>query len=96
MRMIIAVGSEELLPKVQEILEEHQSEGYTEIRELVGAGATGKKMGTRAMPGTVGMILSVVPKERMEPIVEALRELCNTCYPSEGLRVFVLPAEQVL
>ncbi len=74
----------------------HGVQGFTEIPEALGAGATGRHMGTRAYPGTSATILSAVEAGKADEMVEALRELSKTCTADEGIRVLVLPVERMI
>lgn len=81
---------------VRDLLEKHGAAGFTEIPEVLGSGATGKHLGTRAFPGESSLIFTVVHEEQMEELVAALREMAASCPPGEGVKVYSLAAEEVI
>ena len=96
MKMLMVVGNEELLPDMQRIIDEHEVHGYTEFTGLSGSGTTGRRMGTRTWPGRVALVITAVGDDKLEALVGAFKSLCDACYPSQGIRVFVLPVEQMI
>ena len=96
MKMLLAVGNEELLPEMRRIVDEHEVHGYTEFTGLAGSGTTGRRMGTRVWPGRVALVLTAVGDDKLEALVDAFRAFCDACYPTQGIRVFVLPVDQVI
>jgi hypothetical protein len=89
--LVIYSGSDSRL--VPELFDRHQAGGYTEMRGVHGAGMTGKREGTRAWPGDASLYFSVVPSERVEPLLAALRDRAAALAPAERLHATVLPAE---
>ena len=45
MKMLMAVGNEELLPDMQRVIDEHEVHGYTEFTGLAGWGRRGAAWG---------------------------------------------------
>jgi hypothetical protein len=94
MIMIFCAGSR--VDAVRRLIDAHEVHGYTEIPDLIGSGATGLHMGTRAHPGTSALILAAVERKKADELATSLGELARTCAPEEGLRVFVLPVERMI
>jgi len=95
MRLMMVLTPSDCLSDVQTLLDEYDIHAYTEIPNVLGTGESGRKMGTRAFPGTTSMILAIVSKEEGERLVAAVKgygEECNCCHE---LRIFALPAERV-
>ena len=78
------------------LLEEHGVNAFTELPEVVGEGVTGKRFGSRAWPGRSSLLFTVAADEKVAELVEALRVCRDTLFPGEGMKVFVLPADEVL
>lgn len=95
MKLMMALVPSECMQEVQELVERHEIHAYTEIPSVLGAGRAGKKLGTRAFPGTTGMILLVVESEKAEAVVEAIREFAD-CSCEKGVRMFSIPADLVI
>ena len=53
-------------------------------------------MGTRIWPGRVALVITAVGNDKLEALVAAFKSLCDACYPTQGIRVFVLPVEQMI
>ncbi len=94
MLMIFCAGSK--VDAVRRLIDAHEVHGYTEVPEIIGSGATGLHMGTRAHPGTSALILAAVDRTKSDELASALGDLARTCAPGEGLRVFVLPVERMI
>jgi len=96
MKMLMILCSSARLEDAQKIIDGHQVEGYSEILDVRGSGATGKHMGSRAWPGTSSLIFAVLEDAKVEPLLVALKDLAESCTVEEGLRLFVLPVEQMV
>jgi nitrogen regulatory protein PII len=94
MKLVVIVCAGSKLEEVRRLVDEHEVHGYTEIPEAHGSGATGRKMGSRAWPGTSSMIFTAVEDSKADELVEALQAFSRTCSPEEGIRVMVLPVER--
>ncbi len=92
--MIFCAGSK--VDAIRRLIDAHEVHGYTEIRDLVGSGAAGLHMGTRAHPGASALILAAVDPTKADELTTALAGIARTCAPEEGLRVFVLPVERMI
>ena len=96
MNLIMVMCAGEHLADVQRIIDSHEVSGYTEIPNVPGSGATGRRMGTRAYPGTSSIVLTAVPNEVVGTLIEDLRAFAARLRPGEGVRAFVLPVDQMI
>ncbi len=96
MKLLVITCASERVEELLKIIDEHEVHAFTEMPGLRGSGTTGKHMGTRAFPGTVSLILAAVSAEKADELVDALEGLSRSCAPGEGLRVLVLPVEQMV
>jgi hypothetical protein len=92
--MVFCSGSN--LEPVRRLIDEHEVHGYTEIPDVPGSGATGRHMRTRAWPGASAIVLTAVESAKASELVTALADFARGCAPEEGLRVLVLPVEQMI
>lgn len=79
--------------RVLALLEAHDAGGWTELPSVHGAGATGKREGTRAWPGDSTLIFSAVPGERLDELCSALREERTRLESGEHLHFGIIPME---
>ena len=93
--MIIFVDTSHAVD-IERLLEDCEVPGYSEIPTVLGKGATGRKLGTRAFPGSSTVYLVAVDDTCREPLAERLRALRDERGPAEGLKVFALNTEEVL
>lgn len=96
MKMLMILCTSARLQDAQKIIDQHKVEGYSEILDVRGAGITGKHMGSRAWPGSSSIIFTVLEDAKAVELIAALKELAEQCAPEEGLRMFVLPVEQMV
>ena len=93
MKMLMLVYSGRDSHRITSLLDRHGAGGYTEFRNAHGAGATGKRDGSRAWPGESTLWLSVVPEPTSDLLVSSLREEGGRLPAGERLHVAVLPTE---
>ena len=93
MKMLMLVYSGSSPRRISSLLDRHHAGGYSEFRNVHGAGSTGRREGTRAWPGESTLFVSVVPGERSDELVAALRDATATLPAGERLHVAVLPTE---
>ena len=63
---------------------------------MTGEGEKGKRFGTRVWPGKSIIIFTVVPEQKKEELLQALKKCEADLMPEESMRAFVLPVEEVL
>jgi hypothetical protein len=93
MKMLIVVYSGPSPHRISSLLDNHHAGGYTEFRNVHGAGSTGRREGSRAWPGESTLFFSVVPSEHMAELVATLRKEIPHLPAGERLHVAVLPTE---
>lgn len=81
---------------VEALLEEAGLPGYSEFPTVLGKGQSGRKLGTRAFPGSSTLYLAAVQAERAEALVSELGQLRNARGPEEGLKVYAIDATEML
>jgi hypothetical protein len=81
---------------VEKILEAHRVPGYTEVPNVLGKGESGRKLGSRAFPGSSNMYLTALDGGTCETLCADLKALDERAGPEEGLKAFILDAELVV
>ena len=89
--LVIYSGSQSRL--VPDLFDEHHAGGYTELGHVHGAGNTGKLSGSRAWPGDASVYFSIVPSERVDGLLNALRTRAENLAAGEHLHAAVMPTE---
>ncbi len=69
--------------------------GHTDLGEVHGEGATGRREGTRAFPGGGSAMFSVVESERVDSVMATAKSLAGALPLHERLHAFVLPIESM-
>jgi hypothetical protein len=93
MKMLMLVYSGPDPHRITSLLDRHGAGGYTEFRNMHGAGSTGRRDGSRAWPGESTLYVSVVPQAQSEALVATLQEESGRLSAGERLHVAVLPTE---
>ena len=93
MKMLMLVYSGASPNRVSSLLDGHRAGGWTQFAGVHGAGASGRREGTRAWPGDSTLWVSVLPEEHAPALVDALRHEAGRLPAGERLHVAVLPTE---
>lgn len=95
MKMLMIVCPESRQEEVRALIARHEVHSYSEIPGVLGAGKTGKHLGTHSFPGKSALVFTVVPSGKKDELVAALKDYQAGLYEGEGLRVFALPVEAI-
>ena len=96
MKMLMVIGPEGREEEQRALLTGQGVHAYSELREVLGEGATGPHRGTRIWPGRSVLLFAVLPEARIPELSAALKAWAAGLPPAEGVRAFSLPAEEVL
>jgi len=96
MRLLLLIYSGETPERVTALLDRHRVEGYTQLAEARGSGQTGRRLGTRAWPGSNTVFFSIVPADEEPVVVSAIREEARRLPEGERLHVAVMPVAYVI
>lgn len=96
MKMILVVCPEGRHSEFRNTLKDRGIHTYTELENAVGEGESGKKFGNRIWPETSVLIFMVIDDDKKDEVADAVRQCQAKLYPSEGMRAFVMPVEEVL
>lgn len=97
MKTIFLSYNQSLSEQIADILDKNRIKGYTQWFEVSGCGSFNGEphLGTHTWPAKNTVILAVVEDYRVEPVLEALREL-DSKTEQQGLRAFVWNVENQL
>jgi len=96
MRLLLVMAPTECLQDIQAIVRGHDIHAYTEFPNLLGEGESGGRLGTRAFPGTSSLLMTVLDPEQAISLRDALADFAAQPENCSQIRVFALPAEQLL
>jgi hypothetical protein len=81
---------------VERVLDEHGVPGYSEFPNVFGKGESGRKLGTRAFPGSSTLYFVAINDGDCETLCVDLRALRDQAGPEEGLKAYILDTMEVL
>jgi hypothetical protein len=93
MKLLLVIYSGGQSRLVPELFDQHHVGGYSQLSHVHGAGTTGRLSGSRAWPGDASVYFSVVPSERVDGLLNALRTRAQQLEPGERLHAAVMPTE---
>ena len=96
MKLLMVICPEGRRDQVAAMMEKHEVHSFTELPQAFGEGVTGKRFGTHVWPGKSVLVFTVVADEKKDELVAALKECQKDLFPDEGMKAFVLPAEEAL
>jgi hypothetical protein len=81
---------------VEQLLETSNLPGWSEFPTVLGKGATGRKLGNRAFPGSSTLYFVGLPEGECKGLCDGLKILRGTKGPEEGLKAYILDTMEVL
>lgn len=95
-RMMIIFVDASHADDVQKILEDCDPLGYSELKGVLGKGVTGKKLGSRAFPGSSTIFMAAMSDECAADLTKRLVALREARGAEEGLKLFSMLTEELL
>jgi len=96
MKMLMIVCPEKKVEDVRDLIASYDVHSYSELHDVTGEGEKGKRFGTRVWPGKSIIIFSIVPAQKKDELIQALKACEKDLMPEESMHAFVLPVEDVL
>ena len=96
MKMLLIICPETRQDELRDLIARHDVHAYSELKNVLGEGKTGKKMDTQIWPEKSILIFTVVGENKSKELLSALQDFQKQLYKEEGFRVFALPAESVI
>ena len=97
MKAVFISHNQALTEEVEDILENHAIRGFTQWTEVNGQGTKNGEphMGTHTWPSLNNALLTIIPDEKVNELLEALSEL-DKKVEDQGLRAFVWNIEATI
>jgi hypothetical protein len=96
MKMLLIICPETRQDELRDLIARHGVHAYSELKNVLGEGKTGKKMDTQVWPEKSILIFTVTEENKSKELLLALKDFQKQLYKEEGFRVFALPAESVI
>ncbi len=93
MKLLMIIYSGMSPSRISSLFESHHVAGWTELDHAHGAGATGRREGTRAWPGESSLFFTATDDDRIADLTHALREEKERLEEGERLHVMTLPVD---
>ena len=95
MKLMFVFVPTDCLEACHDFFDEADVHAYTEIPNVLGSGEAGRKLGTRAYPGTSTLVLLALPKLRAEEFLRKMEGFCSKEKRRSETRVFAVDADRV-
>lgn len=97
MKSVLITYNKALTEPVMEIIDKQNIRGFTQWEDIKGRGSLRGEphYGNHTWPSVNSAVITVVPDEKVEPLLEKLREL-DSMTEKQGLRAFVWNIENAL
>ncbi|HSH74252.1 MAG TPA: hypothetical protein VLA09_00995 [Longimicrobiales bacterium] len=95
-RMMVIFVDSSHADDVTAILEDCDLTGYSELPGVLGKGLTGRKLGSRAFPGSSTCFLAAMSAECATRLTERLEALSDARGVREGLKLYSLEVEELI
>jgi hypothetical protein len=95
-RMMVIFVDASHAQDVRGILEACDPLGYSEMQGVLGKGATGKKLGSRAFPGSSTLFVAAMTDACAADLARRLEALRDERGTEEGLKLYSLGAEELI
>jgi len=96
MKLLLIVHSGDDRELVPTLLDHHQVHGWTQMAGVHGAGASGRREGTRAWPGDSALYFTTVEAAKADELADALAAAARDLPAGDRLHAMVMPVEHFL
>ena len=96
MKLLLIFVDSDHAEDVERLLDESDVPGYSEFPHLRGKGESGRKLGTRAFPGSSTLYFVALPDGTCKGLCDELKNLQTKKGPEEGLKAYMLDTMEVL
>ena len=96
MKLLLIFVDADHAADVERLLEASDVPGYTEVPNALGKGRTGRKLGTRAFPGSSTLYFVGLPDGECHGLCDELRRLRDAKGREEGLKAYAIDTMEVL
>jgi hypothetical protein len=95
MKLIFLIFNSPLEPEVKDLLKKYEVAHYTRWEKVKGVGETGPHFDDEVWPSVNIALMFSSENEKKELIAKGIREI-RAQFPQEGIRMLVLPLEEIV
>jgi hypothetical protein len=95
-RMMVIFVDASHADDVTAILEDCDLTGYSQLPGILGKGLTGRKLGSRAFPGSSTCFLAAMSAECATQLTKRLEDLRESRGAEEGLKLYSVEVEELI
>jgi len=96
MKMVLMIVDAGHADDIKRLLQECDVPGYSELPEVIGKGSTGKKLGSRAFPGSSTLFMVALEELCVAQLKGELEKLRALRGSAEGLKAFSFDVEEMI
>lgn len=96
MKLLLIYVDSDHAKDVEAILDEYGVPGYSTFPNVLGKGKSGRKLGTRAFPGSSTLYFVGIGDDGCHGLCDRLKELQQQAGPEEGLKAYTIDSVEVL
>jgi nitrogen regulatory protein PII len=96
MKMVLMIVDAGHADDIKQMMQDCEVPGYSELPEVLGKGSTGKKLGSRAFPGSSTLFMVALDEDCVDQIRAKLAKLHEKIGSTEGLRAFSFDVEDLI
>lgn len=96
MKMVLMIVDAGHSDEIKQMMQDCEVPGYSELPEVLGKGSTGKKLGSRAFPGSSTLFMVALDQGCVDQLKQKLAKLHEKIGSSEGLRAFSFDVEEMI
>jgi hypothetical protein len=96
MKMVLMIVDAGHADDIKQMMQDCEVPGYSELPEVLGKGSTGKKLGSRAFPGSSTLFMVALDEDCVDQIRTKLAQLHEKIGSTEGLRAFSFDVEDLI
>lgn len=93
-KLLMIIVESRYKEELEVLLNRNEVVGYTEIPQVHGVGESGVRMGSRAFPKTSSILFTVIPADRLDPLVDDIERYCEACM--KKMKLIVWGVDQVI
>jgi len=95
MKLVFLIFNSPLEPEVKDLLNQTEVTHYTRWEKVKGVGETGPHFDDEVWPSVNIALMFSLESEKRERVAEGVRKIRQT-FPEEGIRMLVLPLEEIV
>jgi len=93
MKMLMIIVESSCKEELEVLLNKNEVVGYTEVSQVHGVGESGPRLGSRAFPKTSSIVFTVVPKEKVQKVIDDIHCYCDHC--RKDMKIITWSAERI-